>query len=588
MLNIASIRKEPGTILAYGQFHRAYQSIIDFDFLSGKSTPSIVGIVGADKKFEKYFWGNSEIMIPCFPSFTDAKKAIHEVSWLLNISSGRRALQTTTDFFKCYPNAVGAHLFAEDIPEKTALDIYNKYSRNGKLIVGPAGVGFIVPGALKLGVIGGVDWRQIQKIGLQSGGSVAVLSASGGMTGELITIAGLSGHGISFAFCFGGDRFPSMTPQELFLVAENDISTTHIVYYGELGGYDEYEIADLVKKGKVTKPVIAYVAGVVDETFEQPIQFGHAKALASNNSEKASEKRKALQSSGIHVASSMTEFSELISRIKKDKIVHTNIDLSKRTSSSFSSTISRESLDGYEFIGTTMQDWAREYTIPAQITAAILGRKAKSQLTVDFIELSFLLTADHGPQVSGALNTIITARAGKSMVESVAAGLLAIGPRFGGAITNAAEEWFNGVQSNINPLKHVEKYAKEKKLIAGIGHKKYRIDFPDPRTNLLADFSNKLSSHEHYDYAKSIEQITSKKKGNLILNVDGHIAALMLDILKNEELMTQGEISDLISYDFFNSLFMIPRTIGFVAHYLDQKRIDEGLFRLPDDQISLL
>lgn len=43
----------------------------------------------------------------------------------------------------------------------------------------------------------------------------------------------------------------------------------------------------------------------------------------------------------------------------------------------------------------------------------------------------------------------------------------------------------------------------------------------------------------------------------------------------------------LITADFFNTLFVIPRTVGFIAHYLDQKRLDEGLFRLPDDDILL-
>ena len=78
------------------------------------------------------------------------------------------------------------------------------------------------------------------------------------------------------------------------------------------------------------------------------------------------------------------------------------------------------------------------------------------------------------------------------------------------------------------------------------------------------------------------------KKGNLILNVDGHIAAIMLDVLAQEEALTTPELKQLIDADFFNALFVIPRTVGFIAHYLDQKRLDEGLFRLPDNDILLL
>ena len=62
----------------------------------------------------------------------------------------------------------------------------------------------------------------------------------------------------------------------------------------------------------------------------------------------------------------------------------------------------------------------------------------------------------------------------------------------------------------------------------------------------------------------------------------------MLDVLATEEGYDAAELDQLIRADFFNALFVIPRTIGFVAHYLDQKRLDEGLFRLPDDDVFLM
>jgi len=253
----------------------------------------------------------------------------------------------------------------------------------------------------------------------------------------------------------------------------------------------------------------------------------------------------------------------------------------------FSSTISSEPADGYAFAGTLLQDWAKEGDIAQQITTAILGKRPLSTRTPELVRQIFLLSVDHGPQVSGALTTIITARAGKGVVDSLAAGLMTVGPRFGGAVSDAANEWFEGVLQQKNPAEHVEAYAKAKKFISGIGHKKYRLDLPDPRTQILAEFASKLTSHPHFDYAKSIEAITTTKKGTLILNVDGYIAALMLDVLQQEEKMNVDELRQLIDADFFNALFVIPRSLGFVAHYLDQKRIDEGLFRLPDEDVLL-
>lgn len=589
MRSIAAIRENPGTILAVGSYKPGYQAILDFDKLSGREKPSIVAIVGGNKRFEKFFWGRDEVLVPCYPTITDARQAISEVNWLFNTTSARRAYQTTRDFFTSYPQADGAHIFAEDIPEVQAIRLYEEYGgTKGRAIIGPAGVGLIVPGALKLGVVGGVDWRQLKASYLEQPGSVAVLSASGGMINELITMTATSGHGISFALCFGGDRFPVTTPRDAFLAAEADPATKAIVYYGELGGTDEYELVTLREEGKLTKPVIAYIAGVISESFDAPVQFGHAKALAGSKDETASAKRKALASAGIAVATSVSELTQLVTELPQDELRENQADFSGRTASSFTSTISAETSNGYAFVGRSLQEWSQEGDIAKQIMAALLGRVPTSQLTIDLLKTIFLLSVDHGPQVSGALNTIVTARAGKGVVDSLAAGLLTVGPRFGGAVSGAAQEWFEGVQAGKSAADLVEERARSKQLISGIGHKKYRLDLPDPRTEILAHFTRRLKEQRYFDFAKQVEAITTSKKGNLILNVDGHIAALMLDVLATEEHYQPEELRSLIEADFFNALFVIPRTIGFVAHYLDQKRLDEGLFRLPDDEVLLL
>ncbi len=585
MLNLDELRKNPGTMLAFGNYQPGYQVILDFDYLSGKEKPSLVGIVTGAAKYQKYFWGEKEVLMPCFTSAEAAKKHIGDVDWMLNTNSARRSVHTTKEFFEVFPNARGGHIFAEDVPEVYALELKKSYP--DKLLVGPAGVGLLVPGSLKLGVIGGVDYRQLVKNRLMEHGNVAVFSASGGMVNEIITMVASTGHGLSAALCFGGDRFPACSPKEALLAAEYDPATTHIVYYGELGGYDEYEIAELMHSKQITKPVICYIAGVIGEGFDQPVQFGHAKALAGNKSETASAKRAALSEAGAQVAASMSDFLKLIETIPKSEPRSPERTIMDRKNTRFTSTISKESAAGYEFVGTPLQDWATNSTIAEQIAAALFGRRAKSQVTTDFINTVFLLSVDHGPQVSGALNTIVTARAGKGIVDSLAAGLLTVGPRFGGAVTDAAREWFLGVTEQRSPEEHVEGYAAAKKTIGGIGHKKYRPGLPDPRAALLSEFADKLSSHRYYDYARSIEEVTTAKKGSLILNVDGTIAGLMLDILETEEGFDTEGLKELIDMDFFNALFVIPRIVGFTAHYLDQKRLDEGLFRLPDEDVLL-
>jgi citrate synthase len=217
-----------------------------------------------------------------------------------------------------------------------------------------------------------------------------------------------------------------------------------------------------------------------------------------------------------------------------------------------------------------------------------LGKKIKSKELEDFVDLVLKLLIDNGPSVSGAVNTIISARAGKDMVSSLASGILTIGNRFGGAVNKAAENWLYGVENNMDPRDFVEEYSSAAKLIEGIGHKKYRVENPDPRVKELAKWESKLEKKKFLTFAKKVETITTNKKSNLILNVDGAMAAILLDILNEKEGFSIKELKSLTEAEFFNAFFIIPRSVGFIAHFLDQKRMDEGLFRLPTKNVAFV
>ena len=178
---------------------------------------------------------------------------------------------------------------------------------------------------------------------------------------------------------------------------------------------------------------------------------------------------------------------------------------------------------------------------------------------------------------------MVTARAGKDMVSSLVAGLLTVGPRFGGAVNDAARTWTLGLASGKSAADFVEERARAGQLLLGIGHRKYRVGIPDPRVEALSQFSTLLKKHPHYDFARAVEDATTQKNGKLILNVDGVMAALLLDILRECEQYSEEDLRALIDAEFFNALFIIPRTVGFIAHFMEQKQNDEGLFRLPDD-----
>ncbi len=606
MLNIHKIRKQNQSIIALGSHIPILQSMLDFDYLAGKSEPSVKAIIASGRKNMRFFWGDSDVLIPVYPTLVEVPAFIKkEITLFLNLTSGRRILSSTLDLLDSLPNLVGGALFAENVPEKHALEMYSKVKTgssmvDGRFIVGPASVGLMIPGHLKLGAIAGTEADQLIDSHVFEPGNVAVFSSSGGMTGELIRLVTTAQKRISFSLSFGGDRFPVLTPVEAFLAAEKDPQTEHIVYFGELGGYDEYELVELIKKKKITKHIITYIGGTISEMFEKPPQFGHAKAMANRGEETAQAKTIALKEVGVQAAQSFTEFIEYV---KKIKTIKTNIPhpdgyplpeggsiqkIQSRTHSLFMNSISQDKDGSVEIVGEEMLSMATKRSFGHIVGSMLLGRQLKSNHTAEFIELIMKLLVDHGPYVSGAINTMIAARAGKDLVSSLASGLLTIGPRFGGAINQAADHWIEGVTKNIDPNDYVESIAKQKKRISGIGHRKYRTDMPDPRVGVILEFTRMLKKSPHATFAKNIEKVTSAKKANLILNVDGAIAAVLLDLLTEKENISAEELHELIDIEFFNALFVLSRSVGFTAHYLDQRRKDEGLFRLSPKDVSFI
>jgi citrate synthase len=249
-------------------------------------------------------------------------------------------------------------------------------------------------------------------------------------------------------------------------------------------------------------------------------------------------------------------------------------------------SVSTDRDDKVEIVGQDLLTLVKTKSYGYIVSSMLLGKPVKSKELVEASDFILKLLVDHGPYVSGAVNTMISARAGKDLVSSLVSGLLTIGPRFGGAINMAATHWFEGVTQGIDPYEYVETIAAQKKLISGIGHRKYRVDFPDPRVKEILAFTDNLKRKSFTNFALTVQKITTAKKGNLILNVDGAIAAVLLDILSEKEGLANNELKELIDTEFFNAYFVLSRAVGFTAHYLDQRRLDEGLFRLSPNEVS--
>ena len=112
---------------------------------------------------------------------------------------------------------------------------------------------------------------------------------------------------------------------------------------------------------------------------------------------------------------------------------------------------------------------------------------------------------------------------------------------------------------------------------------------PDFRVELVKEFVQKnFPATTSLDYALAVEDVTSAKKDTLILNVDGCIAVCFVDLMRNCGAFSPEEAEDYMSMGVLNGLFVLGRSIGLIAHYLDQKRLRTGLYRHPWDDITYL
>jgi len=124
--------------------------------------------------------------------------------------------------------------------------------------------------------------------------------------------------------------------------------------------------------------------------------------------------------------------------------------------------------------------------------------------------------------------------------------------------------------------------------IPGIGHRIKSLKNPDKRVELLKEYAREFFPTTPYlDYALQVEQLTTAKRENLILNVDGCIGILCCDMLRSIGYKPE-EVRDFVALGALNALFVLGRSIGMMGHIMDQKRLRTRLYRQPWDEILFM
>ncbi len=586
---------------------QAIQRMLDYDYICERKKTSVAAIVHPTSAhaFQKFFFGTKEALIPIYRSTQEAVNAHPHCDTFLNFASFRSAYEVSLEALQ-FDSLKLVMVTAEGIPERLTRNFNALAKQKQKIVIGPATVGAITPGAFKIASIGGT-LDNIISTKLHKPGSVGLITRSGGLFNELANIISMQADGLAEGIAIGGDLYPGSTYLDLLVRMEKNPQVKCIVLIGEVGGGAEYDVVEAVKIGFIKKPIIGWCIGTVAKHFAGPVQFGHAGSTAGSDRETAEAKNQAMRNAGIRVPKNFNHLPELIQAIyhrlhaegvieeEKEPVVPNLPEDYKiamksgkiRKETSFICTISDDRGDEAIYSGIPISALATPetgYRI-GDVVSLLWFKKKFPAWAIDFIETVIKTVADHGPAVSGAHNARVAARAGKDVVSSLCSGLLTVGPKFGGAIDGAAHYFKHAYDKNKDPKEFVESMKKQGIPIPGIGHLVKSLRNPDLRVSALKKFASEhFPSTPTLEYALQVELVTTSKKDSLILNVDGAIGVLLVDMWLNLK-YSNREIDEFIHSGTLNAFFILGRTIGFIGHIMDEKRLNMPLYRHPFDDI---